>query len=148
MSVWSIRQQRALRFAVDGEPARKGRRGSRAAISFQRQVMDQMAEWRRFPMTGPVALDLNFHSVHKRPPAIYNAAKHALDALGPALEGNARPRRQHVLYRDDRQVKLLYVDLDQGWARDAPVRPSGTVLSTSPLGGCEMSPLTSARPCS
>ena len=126
MSVWSLRRYRALRFAVNGEPARKGRSGSRAAISFQRQVMDQMDAWRRFPMTGPVALDLYFRSVLKGPPAIHNAAKHALDALGPALEGNARPRRRHVLYRDDRQVKFLYVDLDQGWAREAPARPTGT----------------------
>jgi hypothetical protein len=54
MSVWSLRRYRALRFAVNGEPARKGRSGSRAAISLQRQVMDQMEAWRRFPMTGPV----------------------------------------------------------------------------------------------
>jgi hypothetical protein len=126
MSVWSIRRSRVLRLAVNGEPARKGRNGSRAAIRLQRQVMDQMTSWRRFPMTGPVALDLSFRSVHRHPPAIYHAAKHALDALGPALEGNSRPRRQHALYRDDRQVKLLYVDLDQGWARDAQVPPAGT----------------------
>jgi len=127
MSVWSIRRHRTLRLAVNGEPARKrSRSGSRAMTSFQQQVMDQMAAWQRFPMTGPVALDLSFHSVHKGPPAIHNAAKHALDTLGPAGAGNVRPRRQHVLYRDDRQVKLLYVDLDQGWARDTPVRPTGT----------------------
>ena len=126
LSVWTIRRHRSLRFAVNGEPARKGRSGSRAAIRFQRQVMDQMEAWRRFPMTGPVALDLSFHSVHKGPPAIHNAAKHALDALGRVLEGNARPRRQHVLYRDDRQVKFLYVDLDQGWARGARPRAAGT----------------------
>jgi len=92
MSVWTIRRHRSLRFAVNGEPARKGRSGSRATISFQRQVMDQMEAWRRFPMTGPVALDLSFHSVHKGPPAIHNAAKHALDALGcvPVVQGLTR----------------------------------------------------------
>jgi hypothetical protein len=126
MSVWSVRRHRTLRFAVNGEPTRKGPRGSRAAISFQRQVMDQMDTWRRFPMTGPVALDLLFRSVHRGPPAIHNAAKHALDALGPALPENVRPRRRHVLYRDDRQVKFLYVDLDQGWAREAPLGAAGT----------------------
>ena len=126
MSIWSMRRHRALRFAVNGEPARKGRRGSRATISFQRQVMDQMDAWRRFPMTGPVALDLLFRSVHRGPPAIHNAAKHTLDALGSTLPENVRPRRRHVLYRDDRQVKFLYVDLDQGWAREAPLGVTGT----------------------
>src|SRR5260370_3450547 len=81
LSVWTIRRHRSLRFAVDGEPARKCRSGSRAAIRFQRQGMDQMEAWRRFPMTGPGALDLRFHSEHKGPPAIHHAAKHALDAL-------------------------------------------------------------------
>jgi hypothetical protein len=126
MSLWSLRRHRALQFAVNGEPVRKGRSGSRAAIRLQRQVMDQMDAWRRFPMTGPVALDLIFRSVHRGPPAIHNAAKHALDALGPTIAGNVRPRRRHVLYRDDRQVKFLYVDLDQGWAREAPAREPGT----------------------
>jgi hypothetical protein len=88
--------------------------------------MDQMDAWRRFPMTGPVALDLAFRSVHRGAPAIHNAAKHALDTLGPALVGNVRPRRRHVLYRDDRQVKLLYVDLDPGWAKEARGREAGT----------------------
>lgn len=120
MSVWSLRRHRALRLAVNAEPARKGRTGSRAAISFQRQVMDEMDAWRRFPMTGPIALDLSFQSVQKGPPAIHNAAKHTLDVLGSALEGNVRPRRRHLLYRDDRQVKFLYVGLDQGWARETP----------------------------
>ena len=88
--------------------------------------MDQMAAWRRFPMTGPVALDLSFHSVHRNPTSIHRAAKHFLDTLGKATDGNIRPRRKHVLYHDDRQVKLLYVDLHQGWARSAPTRPSET----------------------
>jgi hypothetical protein len=28
-----------------------------------------------------------------------------------------RPARRSVLYRDDRQVRFLYVDLDQEWSR-------------------------------
>ena len=36
----------------------------------------------------------------------------------PTLPGCERPRRRSVLYHDDRQVKFLYVDLDQGWQRD------------------------------
>ena len=33
------------------------------------------------------------------------------------MPGAERPRRRSVLYRDDRQVKFLYADLDQQWQR-------------------------------
>ena len=145
MSVWTIRRQRSLRLAVNGEPARKGRSGSRVAISFQRQAMDQMEAWRRFPMTGPVALDLSFYSVHKSPPAIYNAAKHALDALGPALEGNARPRRQHVLYAMTGRSSSS----TSTWTRAGPeghdLGQPGPAPSTSLPGGPATSSLTCAQ---
>jgi hypothetical protein len=103
---------------VSGEPERKGRGGERAAAAFQRQVMDEMERYGRFPLTGPVALDLHFRAMRRNPPIIHRVAKHTLDILGPALPGNTRPRRRHVLYRDDRQVKYLHVDLDQAWQRD------------------------------
>ena len=77
--------------------------------------MDQMERYRRYPMTGPVALDLHFRAARKNPPTIHRAAKHTLDILGAALPGCERPRRRSVLYHDDRQVKFLYADLDQSW---------------------------------
>lgn len=112
---WRSRRARTLMMQVSGEPERKGRGGERGAAGFQRQVMDKMEHYGRFPLTGPVALDLHFRAMRRNPPSIHRVAKHTLDILGPALPGNARPRRRHVLYRDDRQVKFLYVDLDQAW---------------------------------
>ena len=112
---WRARWERRLIMKVDGEPARKGDRGKREAAGFQRQVMDQLERYGRYPFAGPVALDLHFRAMRKNPPVIYHVAKNVLDLLGPALPGVARPGRRSVLYRDDRQVKLLYVDLDQRW---------------------------------
>jgi len=114
---WRSRQ---LRFVtrVDVEPAGKGPAGRRSAPEFQRQVMDQMERYHRYPMTGPVALDLHFDTARRNPPGIHRAAKRTLDILGAVLPGCERPRRRHVLYHDDRQVKFLYVDLDQSWQRD------------------------------
>jgi hypothetical protein len=78
--------------------------------------MDQMERCHRYPMRGPVALDLHFRAAQRNPPSIHRVVKHTLDLLGPALPGIKRPRRRSVLYRDDRQVKFLYADLDQEWS--------------------------------
>jgi hypothetical protein len=119
---WRVRWARKLIMSIDGEPTRKGDRGKREAASFQRQVMDQMERYHRYPFAGPVALDLHFRAMRRNPPVIYHVAKNVLDLLGPARPGVARPRRRSVLYRDDRQVKLLYMDLDQRWE---PTRGEG-----------------------
>jgi hypothetical protein len=110
-----VRWERTLLMKVEGEPASKGRRGARFAPDFQRQVIESMKTYRRYPLTGPVALDLHFTSMLRNPPMIYSAAKYALDVLGKALPANAEPRRRNVLYRDDRQVKFLFADLSQRW---------------------------------
>lgn len=88
-------------------------------------------------MTGPVALDLRFVSTRPTPPAIHRMAKWALDVLeqpGPtaALSADRRP----LLYRNDRQVKLLHVSLDQAWPGDG--HPPGhegpkTIIYAQPL---------------
>jgi hypothetical protein len=113
--LWRSREHRQLIIDVTVEPAGKGPAGRRSAPEFQRQVTDQMERCRRYPMHGPVALDLHFRAARRNPPGIQRAVKHALDLLGPALPGTERPRRRSVLYRDDRQVKFLYADLDQEW---------------------------------
>jgi hypothetical protein len=116
---WRSRQLRALIMQADVEPAGKGPAGRRSAPEFQRQVLDQMERYRRYPMTGPVALDLHFQAARRNPPSIHRAAKHTLDILGAALPGCERPCRRSVLYHDDRQVKFLYADLDQSWRRNS-----------------------------
>ena len=116
--LWLIRRARRLIMRVEGEPERKGRGGKRSAVAFQQQVMDEMERYGRYPMTGPLALDLHFTAARRNPASIHHIAKHALDILGVVLPGNERPRRRGVLYRDDRQVKFLYVDLNQAWQPD------------------------------
>jgi hypothetical protein len=133
---WAI--QRAARFPrtilvkVDEEPERKGRRGSRSAASFQRQVLNDMEAFGRHAFTGPVALDLHFVSERKNPPAIYSLAKHVLDVLGMAAPESTRPGRRSVLYKDDKQVRLLYVSHRQRW--NSPGEPNGcTYLTARPV---------------
>jgi hypothetical protein len=121
---WRSRERRQLIIDVEVEPAGKGPAGRRSAPEFQHQVMDQMERYHRYPMRGPVALDLHFHAAQRNPPSIQRAVKYTLDLLGPALPGTERPRRRSVLYRDDRQVKFLYADLDQEWSRNDKDDPS------------------------
>lgn len=129
---WGHRQLRKLIMQVDVEPAGKGPAGRWSAPEFQRQVMDQMECYRRYPMTGPVALDLHFRAARRNPPTVQRAAKHTLDILGAALPGCERPRRRSVLYHDDRQVEFLYADLDQGWTRNSGEDDRRGSVSSSP----------------
>jgi hypothetical protein len=129
MLLWRSREHRQLVIDVTVEPVSKGPRGRRSAPEFQRQVVDQMERYRRYPMRGPVALDLHFRAAQRNPPGIHRAVKHTLDLLGPALPGTERPRRRSVLYRDDRQVKFLYADLDQEWWHQSESGTSASGLS-------------------
>jgi hypothetical protein len=87
---WRSRELRTLIMRADVEPAGKGPAGRRSAREFQRQVMAQMERYSRYPMTGPVAVDLHFRAAGRNPPGIHRAAKHTLDVLGPALPGCER----------------------------------------------------------
>ncbi|PWK90971.1 hypothetical protein C8D88_101999 [Lentzea atacamensis] len=129
---WRERWLRTRLLQIEGEPEQKGRRGGRKrSATTQHRLIDQLAErrWRAF--TGPVALDIDFHVGASQPPAIHRLAKYLLDVLGPALPGVDR-RRRHVLYRDDRQVKLLYVRI---WrSRTASDKANGrTMINARPL---------------
>lgn len=126
------RYSRTIILQVDGEPAQKGPSGRRSAPAFQRQVIEGMRQYGRHPFTGPVALDLHFTARRRQPPMIHNVAKHVLDLLGPALPENAQPRRRHVLYRDDRQVKFLYVELNHAWQSNDPQSAGTTFLTARP----------------
>src|SRR5580704_11650779 len=88
--LWWRRRQLRLIMQVDVEPAGKGPAGRRSAPEFQRRVMDEMERYGRYPMTGPVALDLHFQAARRNPPGIHRAAKHTLDILGAALPGCER----------------------------------------------------------
>ena len=123
---------RTILAKIDGEPATKGRRGDRFAAQYQRQAIESMKLHHRYPFTGPVALDLLFISRAKNPPAIYSAAKYLLDLLGDVLPVNAEPRRRHVIYRDDRQVRFLYADMHQRWEPGTASERGCTYITARP----------------
>ena len=123
--MWVLQQharaKRVVRAKIDGEPQRKGSGGKRTAPVFQRAVIERMRG--RYPFKGPVALDLHLICMGKNPPSIHQLAKHVLDVLGKSEAENIQPGRRSILYYDDRQVKLLYVDLDQKWQKEPSIDP-------------------------
>ena len=109
---WRQRQLRTRRLCLDGEPERKGRRGGAVRVAeVQRRLVEQQKPFGHRALTGPVALDLDFRVTSTNPPTLYHVAKHLLDVLGPVHPEGSDLGRRHVLYCDDRQVKLLYVHL-------------------------------------
>jgi hypothetical protein len=62
--------------------------------------MDQMERYRRYPMRGPVALDLHFRAARQNPPSVHRAAKHILDLLGHVLSGTERPHEERTSQQD------------------------------------------------
>ncbi|MEU8216723.1 hypothetical protein AB0C47_13235 [Micromonospora taraxaci] len=132
-----VRRRRVRRIDVGGEPEGKGERGRRAVLEFQRQVAAQQRAAGHRAMTGPVALDLRFVSTRPTPPAIHRMAKWALDVLEqPAPTAALSADRRPLVYRNDRQVKLLHVSLDQAWRGDGhPPVPEGpkTIIHAQPL---------------
>jgi hypothetical protein len=103
---------RVRRLRLVGEPEQKGRRGGgRRAAHAQRELVGQLAVFSHGPLTGPVALDVHFHSGKAQTPGPHKLAKHLLDVLGAVRADTGMSGRRHVVYRDDRQVKLLHVAL-------------------------------------
>ncbi|WP_091041562.1 hypothetical protein [Glycomyces sambucus] len=126
---------REVHLADESEPAtKKQRAGRHRAIEFQRNAVTAMRSAGRRSMTGAVALDVDFTCSERNPPSIHHLAKHLLDVLGPAINPKDLGR-QSVVYRDDRQVKLLHVTLDQAWnpSPDTAPKPAGTHVIARPI---------------
>ena len=80
-------------------------------------IADSIADGRKHWPRAKLALTLDFTTSRPQPPNVEKLAKHYLDLLG---SGNGT-QEQPLLYRDDRQVKMLYVSCRHSWDPDAPV---------------------------
>lgn len=127
--------QRALRytrstervlFSVDQQPKTKKSIRQAEKLDFQNRVLEAMNRRRAF--RSPIVLEFDFHSKQPNPPSIHQLAKNYLDLLWhrePALG----TRREALLFKDDRQVKGLFVhchlehvDQPSIWVRAEPLR--------------------------
>lgn len=112
------REARHVLAWIGHEPERKGPRGARSAGAFRLAVQtESVTGGRKLWPRASLALTLNFATSRQQPPNIERLAKHYLDLLGDHDGGDNGP----LLYRDDRQVNMLYVSCYHGWDPDAPV---------------------------
>lgn len=101
------RHMRTRRFIIPGEPIQKDdRRAKRREAEIRAQVAQELGEFRRSTLTGPLALSLHFSTARRQPPDLPKLAKYLLDVLGLPKSG---PKKGPALYRDDSQVKMLHV---------------------------------------
>lgn len=107
----SRRRAETARLHVVIEPQRKGRRGGKDLDgAFQRATAEQLTrqKLRGWPR-APLSLDLTFTTTATQPAAIHTYTKHYQDLLeARGQDTDDAPR----LYRNDRQVKMLFV---QAW---------------------------------
>ncbi|GIK51424.1 MAG: hypothetical protein BroJett014_03970 [Planctomycetota bacterium] len=77
-------------------------------IAFQNQVLNELTHWKRRAYRGDIALDFEVTPGQGRhaPPLIQTVVKNYLDLLHIPVKG-VKTARKRLLYRDDKQVKLL-----------------------------------------
>jgi hypothetical protein len=113
-----LRDLGTARAIIPHEPRRKGSRGQQEAASFQSDARAQLQIWSSWPRPrAALAVDLMFHTTERQPPKLWHLPKHYLDLLG---ESDPSTGVAPLLYRDDRQVKMLYASVDHGWNASAP----------------------------
>jgi hypothetical protein len=69
-----------------------------------------------------LAVDLAFDTSERQPPQLWHLPKNYLDLLGSTGAPPSDPGA--LLYRDDRQVKLLFASVHHGWERAGRRAPS------------------------
>lgn len=133
---WRQRESRTRCLRLEGEPERKRKGNSVHVIEDQRKLIEQLQLAGHPVLRGPVVLDLTFQVANRQPPAIHHLAKYLLDVLGLVHHQNTDLGHQHVLYRDDQQVRLLRVQVERPWVTGAATNDStraGTRIQARPL---------------
>lgn len=107
-----VRDVSMLRAHVRAEPLSKSRRGASLRAAIRTAIRDSADPWLmsssrwsgRWPRPrADIALDVSFTTTRNSPPRLDSSAKWLLDELG----SHTGPP---IVYDDDRQVKLLWID--------------------------------------
>lgn len=129
----SMRRRRRLNelhLHLDGhEPKSKTGISQTEKVDFQSFILEKLEKFKRRCFRGRVAIEFDFFPTENDPPAVHNMPKNYLDLLSKPVDG-VSTKRQHLLFRDDRQVSYLavryHIDTDKAnsgiWIRAAPYR--------------------------
>jgi hypothetical protein len=113
---------------VRQEPRRKGKGGAREAVAFREAVRQRVASNPRWPRPqAQLAVDLHFSTTRRQPPKLWTLPKHYLDLLGQT--GAPADDPGSVLYRDDRNIKMLYASCVHRW--DPDMTPNPVIVVTA-----------------
>lgn len=103
------RQRRRVHAVIRGvEPAAKHSMPASDKLAIQKAVAEDLAQRRRRPFRGQLALRLSLRTTGPNPAQLPNLGKNLLDLLGQPLPG-FKGRRRGILFYDDRQVDALSI---------------------------------------
>lgn len=105
---FEARRRRTRLMRIEQDVHSKKSMSAAEKLLFQEEVLSNLERFRHPPFRASLALELSFTVSRPNPPALHTLAKNYLDLLARPLTG-LESRRAHLLYRDDRQVKVLSV---------------------------------------
>jgi len=99
---------------VGHEPRSKKSLKPDQKIAFQSSAAEGMKRLKLQPLRGPIVVDMTFDPVAPNPPSIEKLPKSYLDLLERRVKPDGTFSQDHLVFRDDRQVKVLLVQYDLG----------------------------------
>jgi|SRR5690625_889480 len=95
-----------LRLSIPVEPRSKNGINEKEKKIFQLYVHKQMTKLKRRTFQSNVIIEIDFFSTISNPPQIHTLTKNYLDLLSAPID-NTQINRKNLLYKDDRQIKVL-----------------------------------------
>ncbi|MCA8061266.1 MULTISPECIES: hypothetical protein [unclassified Burkholderia] len=107
------RKRKRVHIYIDNIEPQSKRMPEAARDKFQEAVADQLTAAKRSTFAGDVALKIDLATTSRNAPQAHTIAKNLLDLLGVRRPNVPWPR-QHLLYKDDRQIQALSVSCRHG----------------------------------
>jgi len=107
------RKHRRVHIHIDGIEPQSKKMSAGERDKFQAAVAEQLISAKRATFRGDVALKLDLVTTSRNAPQAHTIAKNLLDLLSERRPGVKWPR-DHLLYKDDRQIQSLSVSCRHG----------------------------------
>ncbi|MCL1030193.1 hypothetical protein [Serratia silvae] len=110
---YQSRKKRRVHIYIDDIEPQSKRMPEADRDKFQQAIAEQLTLVKRSTFTGGVALKIELGTTSKNAPQAHTIAKNLLDLLG-TRRPSVSWQRQHLLYKDDRQIQALSVSCRHG----------------------------------
>lgn len=115
---YQTRKRRRVQICIDDIEPKSKKMPKTDQDKFQAAVAEHLTSVKRSTFTGDVALKIDLATTDHNAPQVHTIAKNLLDLLG-ARRPNVSWPRQHLLYKDDRQIQALFVSCRHGESHPA-----------------------------